>query len=166
MKGTIIIFSSVFLLLSSINIFSQDDHDHEDHSHQHHKLNEVGGAVGIVFDLNEQEVATGFHFHYMRMFKGKLKRFGLAPGIGFLLGDHTHYAMHLMFTYRPAHGWWLSAGPGITYFADHDEWSASGHIETGYEFDAGKIHFGPVIEYAWAKDDQHFMLGLHLGVPF
>ncbi len=71
-----------------------------------------------------------------------------------------------MMVYSPIHGWWVSAGPGLTYI-DHDsEFVGSAHIETGYEFDLGKLHLGPVVEYSWAKEGQHIMLGLHLGVPF
>ena len=167
MKGTIILILSTFFILSSLTILAQQEHkhDHDGHDH-HHKKNEIGGAVGAVFNLNEQEVAPGFHLHYTRMFDGKLRHFGLSPGFGFLIGDHNHFAFHLMLIYRPIHGWWIGAGPGITYFDHHDEWAASGHFETGYEFDLGKIHLGPVIEYVVAKEDQHFMLGLHLGVPF
>lgn len=168
MKSTIsLLLSTVFILfVTTIHAQEEHDHDYEDHTHHPHKMNEVGGAIGMVFDINEQDVATGFHLHYMRMFGGKLKRFGVAPGVGLLLGEHRHYTIHLMFIFRPTHGWWISAGPGITYFAHNEEWAASGHIETGYEFDAGKVHFGPVLEYAWAKDDHHIMLGLHLGIPF
>lgn len=172
MKGTVQLFLSTVFILFSIALYTQEEHDHdhshdfEDQAHEHHKRNEVGGAVGMVFDLNEQDVATGFHLHYLRMFGGKLKHFGVSSGLGFLLGEHKHYAIHMMLVYRPTHGWWISAGPGITYFAHDNEWAPSGHIETGYEFDAGKVHFGPVIEYAWAKEDQHIMLGLHLGIPF
>lgn len=168
MKGSITIILYAIFVFSTLTLFAQEEHHHEhgDHSHDHHKMNEVGGAIGMVFDLNEQDMSTGFHLHYMRMFGGKLKRFGVAPGVAFLLGEHRHYSAHLMLMYRPTHGWWISAGPGVTYFAHDEEWSASGHVETGYEFDAGKVHFGPVVEYAWAKEDQHIMVGLHFGVPF
>ncbi|MDT8393736.1 MAG: hypothetical protein RQ761_07815 [Bacteroidales bacterium] len=71
-------------------------------------------------------------------------------------GDHDHNA------YRNE----IGAGPGISYFSHHDEFLPSGHIETGYEFEAGQVHFGPVLEYSIAGEEQHFMFGLHLGVPF
>ncbi len=158
----------VFFFIGLISLQAQNDHtdhDHDGHNHGDFK-NEIGAAVGVVFDLNEKNMATGFHFHYMRSFGGKMHNFGISPGIGFLLGTHRHYTAHLMFVYRPIHGWWIGAGPGITYFEHDNEWGYSGHIETGYEFDAGKVHLGPVVEYSWAKNDQHIMLGLHLGVPF
>lgn len=165
---TIILFILGSLLLPAI-VYSQDHHDH-DHEHdahdQYHKKNEIGGAVGMVFDLEEQHPSAGLHLHYVRMFSGKFQHFGIAPGAGILFGEHRHYALHIMAIWRPIGGWWIGAGPGVTYFDGHDEFSASGHIETGYEFHVWKVHLGPVVEYAWAKDDQHLMLGLHLGVPF
>jgi hypothetical protein len=168
MKGAMRIILFLLFLGSTLTVLAQEDHDHENDGpdHHHESKNEIGGAIGMVFNMKEQNTSSGFHFHYMRMFGGKLKRFGVAPGVGFLLGDHRHYSMHVMFSYRPTHGWWIAVGPGVTYFNHDNEWKASGHIETGYEFDAGKVHFGPVAEFAWAAGDQHIMVGLHLGVPF
>ena len=168
MKFTITAAVSLALMLSSLCLYSQEEHDHqhENHDHLHELKNEIGGAIGIFFDLDEQQTGSGFHLHYTRILPGKMERFGISPGLEFVFGEHKHYTMHLMFMYRPLYGWWLAVGPGITYFDHHEEWGLSGHVETGYEFDAGKVHFGPVVEYSWARDDQHIMIGLHLGVPF
>ena len=164
------IFTKVFIFIVSLALFSevyaQDEHIDHDHSGHTYYKNEIGGALGVVFNLQEQHTASGFHIHYTRMFKGKLHNFGINPGVEFIVGNDVHYTLHFMLVYRPTHGWWLGAGPGITYFQHHEKFDFSGHIETGYEFDAGSIHFGPVIEYSWAEDDQHIMLGLHLGVLF
>jgi hypothetical protein len=157
------LFSLLLFFAYSTSMNAQ--HDHDKHDHDLHK-NEIGGALGAVFNLNEQHMASGFHIHYMRMFGGKLHNFGVAPGLEFFVGEDKHYTLHVLVIYRPTHGFWLGAGPGVTYFDHHEEIGFSGHIETGYEFDAGSIHFGPVIEYTWAKEDQHIMLGIHLGVPF
>ena len=167
MKGLIIVLFLVSSVLFPSVVYSQDHHDHKHDAHDcHHKKNEIGGAIGMVFDLEDQHPSAGLHFHYVRMFSGKMQHFGIAPGVGLLFGEHRHYTLHLMVVWRPIGGWWIGAGPGITYFDGHDEFSASGHIETGYEFHVWKFHLGPVIEYAFANDDQHIMLGLHLGVPF
>jgi len=40
------------------------------------------------------------------------------------------------------------------------------HVETGYEFNVGKVHLGPLVEYALSSGDQHIMVGLHIGYPF
>ena len=162
MKNFYLIISFISLILIFPDLRSQDESGHERHEHK----NEIGGALGMFFDLKEQHTASGFHLHYYRMFSGKLDHFGIAPSMEFLFGEHRHYTLALMLAYRPVHGWWIGAGPGISYVEHHDEVVASGHIETGYEFDAGQVHFGPVLEYSFTREDQHLMLGLHLGVPF
>jgi len=154
--------SFLFLLIPAAMAQEKVEYDHDHHSQK----NEVGGAIGMFFDLEEKVMSSGFHLHYTRILPGKLQHFGISPGFEFLFGVHKHYAFHLMFSYRPIQGWWIGAGPGISYFDHHDEFQFSGHAETGYEFDAGMVHFGPVVEFSWARDDQHVMLGLHLGVPF
>lgn len=151
-------------IMSASPLFAQEEM-HEGHHHDVHK-NEIGGALGVFLDLSEQSTSTGFHIHYSRMFGGKTKWLGISPGVEFLFGEHNHYAFQVMVVARPAFGWWIGAGPGISYFSHHEEFLPSGHIETGYEFDAGHIHFGPMVEYSWASEDQHVMFGLHLGVPF
>lgn len=153
----------ILFTIVPIGGFSQNDHDGHDHSH---KKNELGGALGMVLDLNEERTSSGFHLHYSRMFGGKINWLGISPGFELVFGDHRHYAFQLMMTFRPSGGWWIGAGPGMSYFEHHDEWQVSGHIETGYEFDAGHVHFGPVVEYSWAEEDQHIMFGIHMGVPF
>lgn len=159
------LFVILFFTLSPGLLAQEKDHD-EDHNHDHQHKNEIGGSIGMVFDLNEQNTASGFHLHYTRMLSGKLKRIGFATGVECVFGDHKHYTAHLYLMFRPLDGWWLGAGPGYTYFSHEEEFTFSGHIETGYEFDAGSVHFGPVIEYAYAGEEQHIMVGLHLGVPF
>lgn len=154
----------LFIFLA-IPISGLTQEDHKDHDHGHHK-NEIGGAVGIFLDLGEEVTSSGFHLHYSRMFGGKVKWLGISPGFEFVFGEHRHYALQLMITFRPTGGWWIGAGPGVSYFDHHEEFQLSGHIETGYEFDAGHVHFGPVVEYSWAEEDQHIMFGIHLGVPF
>ena len=55
-------------------------------------------------------------------------------GVEFLLGEHRHYDLHLLFMYRPTHGWRLAAGPGIS-------WS-----DCIWEFPFNEVHVdGPLI---------------------
>lgn len=161
---TIIACLFISFAVLPVQLYAQDE-QHGDHDHNAYR-NEIGGALGMFVDLNERTTATGFHIHYSRMFGGKTKWLGISPGLEFLFGDHRHYALQAMVVFRPAFGWWIGAGPGISYFSHHDEFLPSGHIETGYEFEAGQVHFGPVLEYSIAGEEQHFMFGLHLGVPF
>lgn len=163
MKQRIRIGIACLLIAAFIPLGADAQSDHHDH---HHYSNEIGGALGMFLDLEEGHTSSGFHLHYSRMFGGKVSWLGISPGLEFVFGDHQHYAAQLLLSFRPAGGWWIGAGPGVSYFEHHKEWKPSGHVETGYEFDAGSIHFGPVMEYSLAGEDQHFMVGLHLGVPF
>lgn len=151
----------LFLCFGPLITFSQNDH----HDHDHFR-NEIGGALGVVYSISEQHTGSGFHFHYTRMFGGKLSHFGIAPGLEFIMGEDKHYTAHVMALYRPLFGWWLAVGPGLSYFEHDYSMGFSAHFETGYEFDAGSIHFGPVLEYSWSEEDQHALLGIHLGIPF
>jgi len=161
----------LFILLALAFIFNpairaqdhEDDHEHDQH---HHLKNEIGIAVGAVYIFHEEIIAPGLHLHYTRMLPGKMHAFGLGLGFETVLDEHRHYTGAVMFQWRPVHAWWISAGPGITWFQESSESRFSFHLETGYEFEVGKVHLGPMIEYAFVEDDQHFMLGIHLGIPF
>jgi len=163
----IIIFLTLLFVMSSTNIFGQhdDDPDHV-HTHDHHDLNEIGIAIGAAYILDEDEFAPSFHIHYTRMLEGKWEKIGFGVGFESVMDEHRHYTVALVINYRPVHAWWISLGPGITYFESENEVKPSLHVETGYEFDVGKVHLGPLVEYAFTSGDQHFMLGLHVGFPF
>lgn len=151
----------ILLSIMTSSIFSLKAQDH-DHGLPH----ELGFAVGLVYDLAEEIFAPGVHLHYTRMLHGKFDKVGIGGGLEGIFDEHKHYNGSIMATYRPVHGIWISAGPGITYFTEGSEIRFSIHIETGYEFETGPLHLGPIIEYAVAGGDQHFMFGLHVGYPF
>lgn len=164
----LLLLSILCYVLASSAMAQDHDHDHDhihDHAH-HHMKNEIGVAVGAVYIFEEEIIAPGLHLHYTRVLPGKMSAFGLGLGFETVLDEHRHYTASFMFQWRPVHAWWISAGPGITWFQEGGESYASLHIETGYEFELGKVHLGPMIEYAYMEHDQHFMLGIHLGIPF
>ena len=161
-----LIFVLILIFISNPTLRAQDhDHDHEQ-KHHHHLNNEIGIAVGAVYIFHEEVFAPGLHLHYTRMLPGKMQAFGLGMGVETVLDEHKHYTGSIMFQWRPVHAWWISAGPGITWFQESSESRFSLHLETGYEFEIGKVHLGPMIEFAFVQGDQHLMLGIHLGIPF
>jgi hypothetical protein len=141
-----------------------DNHDHHD---GHSEIpNEIGGAVGPVYDLTEDAFGLGLHLHYTRMLDGKLHKLGVGGGFEAVFLDHTHYNISAMAVFRPVHPLWVAVGPGLAYFTEENQYKLSLHVETGYEFELKSIHIGPMIEYAFAGGDHHFMVGLHVGFPF
>jgi len=40
------------------------------------------------------------------------------------------------------------------------------HVETLYEFEIKDFHIGPLIEFAYDKEDYHISIGLHVGLGF
>ena len=160
----LILLLPVVPLFFVVPTYSQDNHELE---HEHSDaFNEIGAAIGPVYDISEDNFGVGTHLHYTRMMKGKCKNIGVGGGLEALFAEHNHYNLSAMVVYRPVHPLWFSLGPGITYFAHENEYSFSVHIETGYEFEVGPIHVGPMIEYAYAGGDQHVMIGIHVGFPF
>jgi len=168
MSKVIIFFLLAFVIPGTI-LFGQHsdefDHNHPG-DHDHHDRNEIGVAVGAAYIINENEIAPSFHLHYTRMLEGKWSKIGLGGGFESVMDEHRHYTASLMLTYRPVHAWWISLGPGITYFESTKKIKPSLHVETGYEFNVGKVHLGPLVEYALSSGDQHIMVGLHIGYPF
>ena len=94
------------------------------------------------------------------------KVFALEPHGGVNQGDeHRHLNLGIPLNYYTKTGFVFTATPGIL-FRKETEWEAgpSIHLETLYEFTFERFHLGPMCEIAFASDDIHFMLGIHLGL--
>ncbi len=133
----------------------------EDHIDHH---NHFGVATGPVYILNESEFAPGVHLHYMRLLEAGNAHFGIGLGVEAIFDEHRHYATSLNLSYLPIHALTLTVAPGIQFAPDSEDFTT--HFEAVYEFEIGKVHLGPVLEYAWAPNDAHAMLGLHIGFGF
>jgi hypothetical protein len=156
----------IYITGSQLNA-QEDQHDHKHHHTDHSDpTNEIGGAVGLVYDFTEEVSGLGLHLHYTRTLKGKLDKLGIGGGFEAVFLEHTHYNLSVMAVFRPVHPFWISLGPGIAYFTEEKQYRASLHVETGYEFELKAVHIGPMLEYAFAGGDHHFMIGLHIGFPF
>ncbi len=155
-----IAFSTIILLVCSIS-YAQEAHDHEG-EHKNH----IGLAVGPVYVINEKEFAPGLHLHYARLYEiGQSESaFGIGLGLEAIFDDHRHYATSVNFSYLPIHNLTFTVAPGVQFGPEHAEFTS--HFEVSYEFILGKIHLGPVLEYAYAKEDAHAMLGAHIGFGF
>lgn len=158
------VFILFFLSLTS---FAQDNHAHDEHKHLHeHGEWEIGAAFGVVPLFDEGEIAPGIHMHLLQ--QNKLID-GLMVGIGFegVLDEHTHLNAGLVFNYNVYKGLFAAVSPGILWI-NHDEWESAfvTHFELSYEFEVGRIHIGPIVEYSISKLDKHMMVGVHVGIGF
>jgi len=134
----------IFLLFFGISTVLVGQPDHKEYH------NEFGGAAGAVFNQEEANVALGLYLHYTYMFSGTLEKFGIGPGLEAIIDEHMHYDASFNVTWRPVHQLWISAGPGITFIQENNVYLMSYHLESGYEFEAGRMHLGPIIEYSRA----------------
>lgn len=151
------------LILLSYSGWAQD-HDHEDghehhmHDHSHH----LGLAVGPVYVMEEEELAPGAHLHYTYLFDIGRSQFGTGIGLEGIFDEHGHTSTSINLSYLPIHNLTLTVAPGLQFGEGETQFTS--HFEATYEFVWDRLHLGPVAEYAYAKNDAHIMLGLHIGI--
>lgn len=158
-------------LLFSTTLFLQlnaqsDEHNHDEHEHHHHEhKNEIGLALGPVYNSLENEWAPGIHLHYLRFINEK---FAFGGGFETILDEHKHITAALAIAYSPLERLTFVYSPGLTSDAlDFPEVRFTNHFEVSYEFSVGEnLHLGPLAEVAAGQDDLHYMLGLHIGLGF
>ncbi len=161
MKYTYTLFA---FLISSI-AFTQNDKSPDILKNKHIDYHShFGLATGPVYILNENAFALGLHLHYMRLINVGNTHFGIGLGLEAIYDEHRHYATSLNLSYLPIHELTITVAPGIQFAPESEDFTT--HFEAVYEFEIGKMHIGPVAEYAWAPNDAHVMFGLHLGFSF
>ena len=155
------------LVLIAMPTLSETHHDN--HSHHGHDTSgfELGMSLGQV-DLGEEEGAgPGLHVHLGK----RLGHHGLADmvsiGVGgeWIFTEEKHYSLMLSITVYPWKGLAFSVAPGFLW-AEHDgemEREYSTHLEAAYLFELGQFDLGPVVGYSKTADEDHTMIGVHLG---
>lgn len=157
-------------MISLINIHAQEtehhdhnDHQHEEHMHLAHK-NELAVAGTFVHFPDENETAFGMHLHYIRNIANL--KFGVGAGFERILDDHGHNTIGLILSYRPVHALSLNLTPAVLFEDKAADYRAALHFEIAYEFIAGPLHLGPIIDFGIDKEDYHVSAGLHMGFGF
>jgi hypothetical protein len=154
------------LLMLITQAYCQESHEH---GHMHDSKGvALGTSVGYVHLLEEDENALGIHLHLMkRLGENDLrKHFSVGLGTEVIFADHRHYAAMISLEFFPYHGLVLSVSPGSVW-ANHDgEWESnySTHAEAAYTFEVNEYDFGPAVGYSKTADDEHFMIGIHVGL--
>ena len=161
-----VILLIILLVIIASPGFSSPNGNKHNHHHGHGRW-ELGVALGGVYLLNEDEFALGMHFHVLRRLDG-LQRLNIGLGFETVFDEHTHFNSSIVFKYDIWKGLSGLVSPGVLLLKHDNSWERhfSTHFEILYEFQVGHFHIGPVLEYSYAKNDNHVMLGLHLGYSF
>ena len=159
-------FILVFFVFALSSIVGAQDHDHEQDENNSTHLHEweIGGAVGIVYNVHESHTAPGLHAHLLKNI-GVEKRFGMGLGFETIIDEHQHFNFGIPLNYNTLKGFVFTITPGLL-FKKETNWEpgASVHFETLYEFMFEHFHIGPMLEIALSQNEVHFMLGIHLGL--
>jgi len=133
-----------------------------------HLRNEIGISAGALYSPNHEEWGTAAHIHYFRTVSDR-SRWSLGGSVEQAFIDGSHWTFAAGVKYQIDH-FGLSLMPGVK-FLNHDHSSNetlfSLHAEIVYDlFHWKRFHLGPAIDYAWAKNHSHFMLGIHGAFSF
>lgn len=146
------------------------DHDH-DHDHAAHVGTgwELGLSTGYVYLRTEKEDAAGLHLHLMKRLgqEGPARFFSLGGGVETIFATHEHYSAMGSVGIHPWRDLVFQVSPGVQWVKHEGDWESeyATHLELAYGFDISpRLHLGPVIGYSKTKHDEHYMIGVHLGI--
>lgn len=125
-------------------------------------LFEIGLSTGLIYLIEEGKTTSGFHAHFTRAITKKKKVIvGLA--YEYVFDEHQHHSFGILLGYSPVQDLIVSVAPGFRTLNETLQFTT--HFEVTYGFDiTKKIHLGPLIEYAYGKNDNHITLGIHIGI--
>ena len=136
----------------------------------HHHERELGLSISHVRLKAEKESAPSVHLHLLKRLDGSefLERLGIGLGFETIFADHTHHTLMATVTFFPIEHLALSLSPGIVWADEENGWEShyATHLEANYGFEVGEYEIGPVIGYADSEGGDHYMIGLHFGIPF
>ena len=130
---------------------------------------EFGISVGYVYLKEEKDEGTAVHAHLMKRLsdEGFQRFFSVGFGVETIFTKEKHYGAMVTVAVHPWDNTVFSVSPGIEW-EEHEGETKSGyatHIEAAYVFEASHYHLGPVVGYSKTEDDEHYTIGVHLGMP-
>lgn len=166
----------VFLLLSLMFSAQAQEHNHS------HARNEIGISPGATYSPSHSSWGFGIHAHYFRTL-GEHSRWALGGSLEQVSSHGSHWSVSAGAKYQLLDRLSVAVMPGITFLpadedghdhVDHAEGDShhsrsrfSLHMEVVYDLiHFNNFHLGPTVDYAWAKDDAHFMIGVHCAYSF
>ncbi|MDH3948341.1 MAG: hypothetical protein OEU74_05205 [Gammaproteobacteria bacterium] len=148
--------------------FCQEKHNDVHSEHESGGM-EVGLSVGYAYLKEDKEEGVNLHLHLMKRLSGEglQKYFSIGIGAETIIADEKHYAAMFSLAAHPTRNLVLSVSPGVEWAKHEGKWESeyATHIEAAYIFEGPDFHYGPAISYSKAKDEQHYAIGIHIGVP-
>ncbi|MBU1099109.1 MAG: hypothetical protein KKA84_01805 [Bacteroidetes bacterium] len=161
-KFTVLLF--VFALSLSNILLAQDSDTH----HHHDSDYELGFSFGLNHLVEENETPLSAHIHLLRKLGDEniWERIALGLGYEHIFSEHTHYSVVGTISINPIWHFVFDVSPGvlITEHEGSNESQFVTHIELTYEFEVGEIGIGPVVGYGVSSEDNHYTIGLHIGI--
>lgn len=159
----------ILALAGQVLLAQEHDHNHASgnfsHDHHSHPKNEIGLANNLVYLGGEGELAYGLHLHYIRTIGES--RFGYGLGYEQIFDDHLHRGLGIIGSMMLIPHLILNVSPGIAFIGrDNPETAFALHLEANYEFEIGRFHLGPAVEYAYSGHGYHLSMGLHMAYGF
>jgi len=149
-------------------VFAQAS-DHSGHPHEHSEY-EIGISLGMTRLIEEKENALNSHLHFSKKLGNSeiMERISLGAGFEYIFTEHSHYSVLGTISVNPVWALIVDISPGILFTEHHGakEKLFAAHLELTYEFEYHGFGIGPVIGAGFSKEDNHLMLGIHMGKGF
>lgn len=130
---------------------------------------ELGLSVGYAHLKTEEDNAPALHLHLLKRLsdEGFQKYFSLGFGIETILADEKHYGAMVTMAVHPTENIIFSVSPGVAWEEHEGETKSSyaTHLEAAYLFETSHYHIGPVVGYSKTEDEEHYTIGVHIGIP-
>lgn len=149
--------------------FCQEQHAD---GHDHHEPGgmEMGLSLGYAYLKEEKDSGLNLHLHVMKRLSGEglEKYFSVGLGVETIFSNEKHYATMVSLAVHPLKNLVLSISPGVAWARHEGEWESeyATHLEASYVFEGSDFHYGPVLGYSRTRDEQHYNVGVHFGMPF
>lgn len=151
-----------FIILTCYAWEQNEGHKHEEHNHH------IGFLIGSVYNFKEDKFMLGLGIEYEHVLPFWDGLFGIGLAGEMVFDEHKHYVGSLLVVFHPVREFSLFVAPGIMFIDEEEgiERRFAIHFGAEYEFELNKIFLAPEIELAFAGNDIHFMLGIHIGFGF
>ena len=139
--------------------------------HKNHEESgfEIALSVGYAYLKAEEDNAPVLHAHLMKRLSGEglQKYFSLGFGVETILTDEKHYSAMVTMAVHPSENIIFAVSPGVAWEEHEGETNSSyaTHVEAAYVFETSHYHIGPVVGYSKTEDDEHYTIGVHIGIP-